>query len=125
MIVKENANNLAFIGDAILSLLVRTYFIRQGVTNSFKLQKLLVDYTKASSQEKILEFFILNNLLNEQEMMIVNRGKNLKINTKAKNSTVATYRSASALEALFGFLYLYQQNERIDSLFQQMMEISL
>ena len=102
---------LAYIGDAIFDLLIRTYLVEQGNTQVNKLHKRASSYVKASAQKDIL-YAIQDELLPE-ELAVYKRGRNAKSYTTAKNASVGDYRVATGLEALFGYLYLSERYERI------------
>ncbi len=108
---------LAFVGDAVFELLVREYIARNVDTNPRTLHNLTVSYVCADAQCAALEH--LSVQLTEAETDIVRRGKNASKVTVPRNGTPRTYRSATGLEALFGYLYLSGETERIMALFEQ------
>lgn len=115
----ENPNllspsTLAFVGDAVFGLLVRT---RLAEVNrpSGELHKLSVEYVKASAQAEAFE--IISPLLNEKEMSVFKRGRNAHTHSSPKNASGGDYHIATGVEALFGFLHLSGENERINELF--------
>ncbi len=122
-IVLENGNTLAFIGDAIYSLLVREHFIRLGFHKPNILQQKSVQFVSAKAQAEILRKLLSENEFNEIELEIIHRGRNAKSDSVAKNADIIDYRMATGLEALFGYLYLYHHNERINELFEKIKEI--
>lgn len=107
--------NLAYIGDGVFEILVRTYVINTYNSTVSKMDKLSRSYVKASSQA--LMFHELMNICNDKEISILKRGRNAKSNTQAKNATTTDYRHATGLEALFGYLYLEGETDRIMELF--------
>lgn len=110
-----SALGLAYIGDCIYELMVRERVISQGNMPVNRLHKKTVSYVCASNQSKAVGFLL--DLLTEQELAIYKRGRNANGNTVPKNSHPQDYRRATGLEALFGFLYLTNQNDRIKELF--------
>ncbi len=122
-IVLENGNTLAFIGDAIYSLLVREHFIRLGFHKPNILQQKSVQFVSAKAQAEILRKLLAENKFSETELEIIHRGRNAKSDSVAKNADIIDYRMATGLEALFGYLYLYHHNERINELFEKIKEI--
>ena len=111
---------LAYIGDAIYEVLVRNYLIKNNNTSNVNiLQKTAVNYVSAASQSKILEELIKKDIFTEQELYTIKRAKNHKINSKPKHSSVKTYKKATALEALFGMLYINGNYERLKYLFKE------
>lgn len=102
---------LAFIGDAIYDLVVRTGVVAQGNTRADKLQKRTVTLVKASAQSDMIEAILPS--LTEEEEEVYKRGRNAKSHTMPKNATVADYRRATGFEALLGYLYLQDDMDRI------------
>lgn len=102
---------LAYIGDAVYEMFVRTKLVKENNVQVNKLQKLSVKYVKASAQagtyKRIEEF------LTEEERHIAKRGRNAKVNTMAKNATPEDYMMATGLEALIGWLYLEGKIDRL------------
>lgn len=95
---------LAYIGDAVYGLFVRTLLILKGITQVSKLHRESVNYVKAKSQAEILAE--ITDELTESEKDIVRRGRNTKSATVPKNAEVIDYRMATGFEALIGHLYL-------------------
>lgn len=112
--------SLAHLGDAVFELLVRTYLINKGVGDVLDLHKKTVSLVNASSQAKMAKTLLPN--LSEEELSVFKRGKNAKVNTTPKNSSLAEYHAATALETLFGYLWLKNKKERIDELFKLITE---
>ena len=102
---------LAYIGDAIYELVIRTILVEKGNTQVNKLHKRASRLVKASSQSAMIEK--LKPYLTEEEMGVFKRGRNAKAATMAKNATMSDYRRATGFEALMGYLYLTEQWERM------------
>ncbi len=102
---------LAYIGDAVYELIVRSFVLSKGNRPVNKLHKKSADLVKAHSQAELGKF--LKDGFNSKELSVYKRGRNAKSHTVAKNATVSDYRYATAFEALIGYLYLSGQNERI------------
>ncbi len=101
---------LAYIGDGIYELVVRTIVVQMGNAPVNKLNKKTIQYVKAPAQAQIAQ-----GLLEEftpEELAVYKRGKNAKPYSVAKNATLGEYKSATGLEALMGYLYLTDQMER-------------
>ena len=107
---------LAYIGDGVLDLLVRTVVVERGNQAANKLHKKTVEFVKAQTQAALIE--ALQESLTEEELAVYKRGRNAKSYTAAKNASIADYRKATGLEALAGYLYLQDKTERIIELFQ-------
>ena len=101
---------LAYIGDGIYDMIVRTIFVSYGNTQVDKLNKQASNVCRASSQAAIA--FAIAPLLTEEETSAYRRGRNARSFTKAKNATMSDYRHATGLEALCGYLYLNGEMER-------------
>ena len=115
----------AYIGDSIYECYVRKYLINQGISKVKDLQRNSLNYVSAISQARILEDLINNNILNEKELDIVRWGRNAK-GTKAKHADIVTYRHATSLECLIGYLYMEDNNlERIDEIMSFILKLQL
>lgn len=101
-----NIQILALIGDAVFSLYIREKLLSLGINNSDILQKKSILYVSAKGQVKILNELIDNNLLTEEEIDIVKRGRNNKRGNHPKNTDIVTYKLSTGFEALLGDLYL-------------------
>ena len=101
---------LAYIGDCIYEIIIRTVVVERGNKSPQSLHKTVTKYVKAETQCEL--FQVLQDELTEEEMAVMRRGRNAKSFTTAKNASVGDYRKASGLEALFGYLYLTGQTER-------------
>ena len=110
---------LAYIGDSIFDLVIRTIVVGKGNTRASQLHKRTSQVVKASAQSLMVEKLL--PLMTEEEETIYKRGRNAKSATMAKNATMAEYRRATGLEALMGYLYLDNQFERIVELIQTAM----
>lgn len=110
---------LAYIGDSIFDLIIRTIVVGKGNTKASQLHKRTSQVVKASAQSQMVERLL--PLMTQEEETIYKRGRNAKSPTMAKNATMAEYRRATGLEALMGFLYLDNQFERIVELIQTAM----
>lgn len=102
---------LAYIGDAIYELVIRTILVEKGNTQVNKLHKRASRLVKASAQSAMIEK--LKPYLTKEEMSVFKRGRNAKAATMAKNATMSDYRRATGFEALMGYLYLTEQWERM------------
>ncbi len=112
---------LAFIGDDVFDLIIRTIVVNQGNVSPNKLQQKSTKYVKASSQAAMYK--AIEEHLTEEELAIAKRGRNSKPHTKAKNASVHDYMAATALEAVIGYLYLQDNMERIYELMRIGIEV--
>ena len=113
---ERNVLSLAYIGDGIYELMVRDYLVKQGNLRVNDLQHLAIKYVSATSQRKILEKILNDDILSEEELNIVYRARNNTSGRHPKNTDIITYKYATALEALFGYLYLEKNTKRLDEL---------
>lgn len=108
-----NGLSLAYIGDAIYELEVRRHLLSLGLTKVNELQKRSKHYVSAKAHAALFEQMMVSNILTDDELDYFKRGRNAKSHTKAKNTDVITYRISTGVEALFGYLYMSEQHERI------------
>ncbi|HHX16342.1 MAG TPA: ribonuclease III [Mollicutes bacterium] len=108
-----NALVLAYLGDAIYEIYIRKYLIQKGINKVNDLQKFAVNYVSAKSQASFLNYLIKNEILNEKELSIVKRARNAKVGSHPKRVDILTYKHATALEALIGYLYILNEEDRI------------
>ena len=111
---------LAHLGDAVFELMVRSWLCLHGKATNKGLHKPQVKYVAAPAQAAAAEKII--PLLTEEEGDVFRRGRNTSPHSVPKAASRADYQTATALEALFGWLYLQGRTERINQLFELMME---
>lgn len=111
---------LAHMGDCVFEILCRSYLCAQGGKTVDKLHKDTIHMVKATSQAKFVEKLL--PLLTEEELAFYRRGKNSHVHAVPKSATPAEYAKATGLEALFGALYLMGRTERLNELFQEVIE---
>ena len=102
---------LAYIGDAIYDLIIRTLIVKQGNSRPEKMHKRASALVKASAQAEMIERLL--PMLTEEEHAIYKRGRNANSHTMAKNATMLDYRKATGFEALMGYLYLKEDMSRL------------
>lgn len=125
-IKKEDANfynvlALAYLGDGVLEILVRGHLVSNGNSSANGLHKKALEFVCAKAQSAAVEKLI--PILTNEEESIYKRGRNAK-GSVPKNAVVNEYKRATGLEALFGYLYLIGENERIITLFNKAYEIT-
>lgn len=111
---------LAHIGDGVYELLVRTYLCAHGKATGKGLHRATVQLVCAPEQARRAQKIL--PLLTEEEQEVFRRGRNAHVHSIPQHASRAEYQQATALEALFGWLYLNGRRERINALFAQMME---
>ena len=111
---------LAHLGDAVYELLVRSYLCAEGKATGKGLHRATIELVRAESQAKRAEAIL--PLLTEEEAAVFRRGRNAQVHSIPPHASRAQYSEATALEALFGWLWLKGQKERANELFCRMME---
>ena len=106
----------AYVGDAVYELFIRTYLVNTTNLKPHELHLKSIKYVKAKAQTEILEK--LDNILTEEEKEIVRRGRNTKTHHIAKNASMKEYMYSTALEALIGYLYLSNNEKRLNEIFE-------
>ena len=107
---------LAYLGDTIYEDYVREYLIKKGIGNVNDLQKESINYVSAKSQAKFLQDMLDNNFLSDEETTVVKRARNYKTTSHPKNCDIVTYKYATGLESLIGYLDLEGKRDRIDEI---------
>lgn len=102
---------LAYIGDGIYDLVIRSIVVGRGNTRASNLHRETSRLVKAQAQAEMIERLLPN--LTEEEKDIYRRGRNAKSPTMAKNASMSDYRKATGFEALMGYLYLQDEFERL------------
>lgn len=113
---------LAYVGDAVYELLVRTYLLNIGL-NVNELHKLTIKYVKAKAQADIVHF--IEEALSDEEKSYIKKGRNAKTHSSPKNADILDYKYATGFECLFGYLYLTGQDLRIREIFDQIMSLNI
>ncbi len=108
---------LAYLGDAVLCLKARTTLLACGITKPCESTRTELQFVQAEYQAEVAK--LLLDELTEEERALFSRAKNAKSHSAPRHTDLYTYRLATALEALFGFLYLEGKSERIDELFSK------
>ena len=102
---------LAYIGDAVYEVIIRTIIVERANKAANELHKKAVKFVQAGTQAAMIT--VLQDILTEDEIAVFKRGRNAKSNTSAKNASITDYRKATGFEALIGFLYLMDDMERV------------
>lgn len=102
---------LAYIGDGIYDLIIRTMIVNHANQQVNKLHKKASSLVNAKTQANIIHSLI--DELTEEELAVYKRGRNAKSYTSAKNATITDYRTATGFEALCGYLYLLDRYDRL------------
>ncbi len=112
----KNYNSLvfAFIGDAVFSLYVRTFFATKTTAKAGVLHSKSSSVVKAKTQAKILDE--LKNILTEEEQQIMHQARNIHTKNVAKNSNLEEYKKSTSFEAVLGYLFITNQKQRLNEL---------
>lgn len=122
MDVREiNVITLAYLGDAVYEVYIREHLIKKGIAKVEILQKEAIKYVSAKSQDKILKYLTNNNLLVENELDIVKRGRNYNRASHPKNTDIITYKNSTGFETLIGYLYL-EDKDRLNEIINYILE---
>lgn len=113
---------LAYLGDSVYELLIRTYLLKKEF-NVNELHKATIKYVRAKAQSDIIHR--ISDLLTEEEMTYVKKGRNAKSNTTPKNADLLDYKYATGFECLFGYLYLTNQDSRIGEIFNYIIKLEI
>ena len=117
-----NTLALAYLGDAVYELEIRNYFINSKIYKVNNLQKNTLKYVSAVNQCKYIHYLLDNNLLTDEEKEITIKGRNSKVYSHPKNVDIITYKWATALECLFGYLSVLDKKNRIKEIIELIME---
>lgn len=112
----KNMLVLAYLGDSIYETYIRKYLIDKGICKVKELQQESIKFVSAKGQFSFLKDMIDNNFLTDDELNIVKCARNHKNNHRPKNCDIITYKYATGLEALIGYLYYQNNNSRIEEI---------
>lgn len=115
-----NTTALAYLGDSVWELYVRSHLVEEGLTHVDSLHKKAVNYVSAFAQESILKS-LMQDFLTDDEISLVKRARNHKLAASKKNSgkNAMTDKYATAFEALIGFLYITNDKTRLDEVIKK------
>ena len=105
---------LAYVGDAVFEVYIRTKVVNDGFIKTSKLHTLATGFVKAKAQADAVDR--IYERLTEEEQDIIRRGRNANSKTIPKNAEIADYKKATALEALIGYLFLSENFTRLDEI---------
>ena len=114
---------LAYIGDSIYDIMSREYVMKNHLGKINNLHRTVSTLVSARAQASFMKDILENNILTDIEESIYIRGKNQKNNSKAKNASIMEYKLATGLEAVFGYLYLEKNFERLEEMFNYIINL--
>lgn len=120
-VVEINVLVLAYLGDTIYENYVRHYLVSLGMNHVDSLQKESVRFVSAKNQAKYIEALLERNYFSQDELSIVHRARNYKSYSHPKNCDVITYKYATALEAVIGYLDCLGKKDRIDEIMKMIL----
>ena len=115
-----NGSSLAYVGDAVIEVFVRSSLIELGISDTGRFNELALHFVTAHAQSEA--YAKVSGLLTEEEKEILTRGRNAKLTHRPRNQTQADYRRATGFEALMGYLYLTGDEKRAEELFEKSYE---
>ena len=118
-LLKMSNLGLAYLGDSVYEVMVRSWLCLHGKLTPNKLHKAALDYVAAPKQAAKMD--LLLPILTEEETTIFKRGRNASPHSHPKGATRREYQIATGMEALFGWLYLQGQTDRLNQLFEIIM----
>lgn len=107
-----NTTALAYLGDAVYEVAVRKFIMETGQHNADRLHQIAIRFVRAEGQAAAMKK--LMSELSEEEQNLVRRARNRKITSKPRHTHPVTYKLATAFEAFIGYLYLMEEQERLD-----------
>lgn len=119
--LEVNVLVLAYLGDTIYEDYIRKFLINKKIGNVNDLQKEAVNYVSAVNQARFLQELMDEDFFNDDEISVIKRARNYKSNSHPKNCDIVTYKHATALEALIGYLELINNKDRIDEIMEKIL----
>lgn len=119
--LEVNVLVLAYLGDTIYEDYIRKFLINKKIANVNDLQKEAVNYVSAVNQAKFLQKLMEEDFFEEDEIAVIKRARNYKSSSHPKNCDIVTYKHATALEALIGYLELTNNRTRIDEIMEKIL----
>ncbi len=107
---------LAYLGDGVYEVFIRQHLVESGIARPNQLQRKATHYVSAKAQAKLMTEMQAQKLLTETEQAVFKRGRNAKSYTHAKNTPVGTYKISTGFEAVFGYLALKKETQRLSEL---------
>jgi ribonuclease-3 family protein len=108
-----NGLTLAYMGDAVYEIYIRSYVISLGYSKVNDLHKRVIKFTSGNAQACLMHYLLEIEFLTEEEINIFKRGRNSHVHTVRKNMNIQDYLDATGFEALIGYLYLQENIEII------------
>lgn len=110
---------LAYLGDAVLELKVRSFLLEQNIVKVKELQETSIHYVSAKAQANFAKQFLEEGFYTPEEEAIYLRARNHKSHKSPKNTDIITYKCATGFEAVIGYLYQQKKFQRLETLFEK------
>lgn len=120
-VLEINVLVLAYLGDTVYENYIRHFLINKGIGNVNSLQTESINYVSAKHQAQFLKEMHDDEFFTEEELNVIKRARNYKSNSHPKNTDIITYKHATALEALIGYLDLTDNKKRIDEIMNRIL----
>lgn len=120
-----NVLALAYLGDSIYEIYIRKYLLEKGFVKVKELQEEAIKYVSAKAQSNYLSEMLEINFFTEDEITIIKRARNHKSHKAPKGTSIITYKNATGLEAIIGYLYLENNNKRINEIMNYILKGNL
>ena len=111
------SQTLAFIGDAVYNVYIRTYLTSISTAKAGALHRFPIKYVSAKGQSTTIDKIM--DKLTDEEIAIYKRGRNTNISTVSKHVDVVEYKKATGFECLIGYLYITKRNSRLDEIVKE------
>lgn len=121
-VLEINVLVLAYLGDTIYENYVRKYLINKRIANVNDLQTASISYVSAKAQAGFVMKMLDEEFFSEEEVNVIKRARNYKSNSHPKNCDIVTYKYATGLEAVIGYLELLDKHERMDEIMNKILE---
>ncbi len=118
-----NSLALAYMGDAVLEIYVRRHLLYSGKVRPNQLHREATKYVSAKGQAKVVHALIEDEFFTPEEFAVMKRGRNAKSGSIPKNTDVQTYRYSTGFEAVLGYLYLTEDEKRLEEIIQATLSI--
>ncbi len=122
-VAELNSLVLAYLGDAVYEAFIRDYLVKKGYPTVKELQEASLSFVSAKSQSSILKKLLEKDFFSSEELAVIKRARNAKSHHKPKNTDVLTYKHATSLEAVIGYLAYTKQEKRLSILLKNIVEV--
>ena len=118
-VLEINVLVLAYLGDAVYELYIRKYLLGQKINHVNDLQQASLAYVSAKSQASFLNKLLELDFFTDEELEVIHRARNYKSNRHPKNCDILTYKHATALEAVIGYLAYLGKDDRVREIMEE------